>query len=67
MQQLIEQLTAKSGINEEQATGILGTIKEYAAAKFPALGNSIDWLFSDHHDSSEQTNGNTEKSRYTDA
>ena len=57
MLQLIEQLTDKYGINTEQATGILETIKEYAEQKVPGLGNSLNSILHDDTNvSPEQSN-----------
>ena len=54
MQQLIKQLTDKYGISAEQATGILGTKKEYAEQKIPGLGNSLDSILHDNTDASSE-------------
>ena len=54
MQQLINQLTDKYGITAEQATGILGTIKEYAEQKVPGLGNSLNSILQENSDASSE-------------
>ena len=45
MQELIDRLTAKTGITADQATKSLETIKEYVKEKFPMLGDAVDNMF----------------------
>ena len=45
MQELITRLTQKAGINTEQATKSLETIKEFVKEKFPMLGGAVDNMF----------------------
>ncbi len=48
MQQLIEQFTNQYGIKEEVAVGIFETIKLHVAENFPALGNTLDFVFTNN-------------------
>ncbi|MEP7374279.1 MAG: hypothetical protein ABI675_12865 [Chitinophagaceae bacterium] len=55
MQQLIDRLTEKYSISAEQATGILGTIKEYAEQKVPGLGNSLNSILQENTNPSAES------------
>ena len=44
MQELIEKLTTKVGISEEQAAKVLDTIKEFVKEKFPMMAGAVDNL-----------------------
>jgi nucleoid DNA-binding protein len=45
MNELLEKLQEKAGINEEQAKKALEAVKEYVKEKFPMLGGAVDKLF----------------------
>lgn len=45
MQELIEKLKSLHGLSHEQATGILETIKNFIAEKFPMFAGAVDNLF----------------------
>jgi len=44
MQDLIESLKEKAGINNEQAEKVLETIKQYVIEKFPMMAGAVDNL-----------------------
>ena len=45
MQELIDRITAKTGISGEQATQTVETIKDYVKEKFPMLSGAVDNMF----------------------
>ncbi len=45
MQQLIGQLTEQYCISEQQVTGIICAVVNYAEEKAPSLGNSLSNMF----------------------
>jgi hypothetical protein len=46
MQELITRLTEKAGINADQASKALETIKDFVKEKFPMMAGAVDNLFS---------------------
>ena len=47
MQELIDRLKEKAGINDDQASKALETIKDFVKEKFPMLGGAVDNMFGD--------------------
>jgi hypothetical protein len=45
MQELVDRLTKKAGISNEQAIKSIDTIKEFVKEKFPMLGGAVDNMF----------------------
>jgi hypothetical protein len=45
MQELISLISAKAGINTEQATKALEAIKDFVIEKFPMMSGAVDNLF----------------------
>jgi hypothetical protein len=45
MQELINRLTEKAGINADQAAKAIVTIKDFAKEKFPMMAGAVDNLF----------------------
>jgi hypothetical protein len=45
MQELITRLTEKAGINAQQATAAIDTIKDFVKEKFPMLSGAVDNMF----------------------
>jgi hypothetical protein len=45
MQELISRLTEKAGINADQATKAIDTIKDFVKEKFPMMAGAVDNLF----------------------
>jgi hypothetical protein len=45
MQELINRLTEKAGINADQAAKAIITIKDFAKEKFPMMAGAVDSLF----------------------
>lgn len=45
MQELIDRLTANTGISIEQASKSIETIKDFVKEKFPMLGGAVDNMF----------------------
>jgi len=45
MEELINRLKEKAGINDEQAVKALETIKDFVKEKFPMLGGAVDNMF----------------------
>ena len=43
--ELIEQLKAKAGLNDDQANKVLDTIKEFIVEKYPMLSGAVNNLF----------------------
>ena len=43
--ELIQQLKAKAGLNDEQANKVLDTIKEFIVEKYPMLSGAVNNLF----------------------
>lgn len=48
MQDLINQITAKAGINEDQATKAIHAIKDFVKEKFPMMAGAVDNLFAEN-------------------
>jgi hypothetical protein len=46
MQDLINKITEKAGISEEQATKALDAIKDFVIDKFPMLSGAVENMFS---------------------
>ena len=46
MQELIDRITAKTGITAEQAAVSVVVIKDYVKEKFPMLAGAVDNMFS---------------------
>jgi hypothetical protein len=44
MQELIQQLTEKAGLSNEQATKSLSVIKDFVKEKYPMLGGAVDQM-----------------------
>lgn len=42
MNELVERLTQKAGITEDQAEKVLEALKEFITEKFPMLENAVD-------------------------
>ncbi|MEO6538539.1 MAG: hypothetical protein ABIT07_10490 [Ferruginibacter sp.] len=49
MQDLINQITAKAGINEDQATKAIHAIKDFVKEKFPMMAGAVDNLFAENN------------------
>jgi hypothetical protein len=45
MQELISRISEKAGINNEQATIAVETIKDFVKEKFPMMAGAVDNLF----------------------
>jgi len=45
MQEIIERLTQKAGLNPEQAQKAIETIADFVKEKFPMLGGAVDQIF----------------------
>ncbi len=45
MNELIEQLKEKAGLNEDQAVKAIETIKDFVKEKFPMMAGAVDQLF----------------------
>jgi len=45
MQELIDQLKIKAGLNDEQATKAIEAIKDFVKEKFPMMADAVDKLF----------------------
>ena len=45
MNELIEQLKTKAGLNEDQAVKAIETIKDFVKEKFPMMAGAVDQLF----------------------
>lgn len=45
MEELVNRLIEKAGINAEQAAISIETIKDFVKEKFPMLGGAVDNLF----------------------
>lgn len=45
MQELIDQLKVKAGLNDEQAAKAIETIKDFVKEKFPMMAGAVDKLF----------------------
>ena len=45
MEELINRLKERAGINDEQALKALETIKDFVKEKFPMLGGAVDNMF----------------------
>ncbi len=45
MEELLEQLKEKAGLNDEQALKALETIKDFVKEKFPMMAGAVDQLF----------------------
>ena len=43
--ELIQQLKAKAGLNDDQANKVLDTIKEFIVEKYPMLSGAVNNLF----------------------
>lgn len=56
MQELINKLVEKTGINAEQANSVIQVVKDFAKEKFPMLGGAVDNLFGSS-DNATQANG----------
>ncbi len=54
MQDLLEKLKVNHGLSDDQAQGVLNTIKDYIKEKFPMIESAIDDLFP-HQDDSPTT------------
>ncbi|MEI8059169.1 MAG: hypothetical protein WCG67_03335 [Ferruginibacter sp.] len=51
MQELINSLVEKAGINEDQALKSIEAIKDFIKEKFPMLGGAVDNMFPSSTDS----------------
>ena len=45
MQELIDQLKEKAGLNDDQAAKAIETIKDFVKEKFPMMAGAVDKLF----------------------
>jgi len=43
--ELVEQLKAKAGLNDEQAQKVLATIKDFIVDKYPMLSGAVNNMF----------------------
>jgi nucleoid DNA-binding protein len=45
MQELIDQLKQKAGLNDEQAIKAIEAVKDFVKEKFPMMAGAVDKLF----------------------
>lgn len=45
MNELVEQLKSKAGLNDEQAQKVLETIKNFVVEKYPMLSGAVNGMF----------------------
>lgn len=66
MQQLIDQITERYNISEEEATGIINTVVNYAEEKSSGLGNSLSKAFDDDTEEGEEQTSNADENNQHD-
>lgn len=57
MQELIDKIIARTGINADQASKTIDTVKEFIKEKFPMVAGAVDGLFKD--DKSGESGGSS--------
>ena len=66
MQQLIDQLTEQYNISEEEATGIINEVVNYAEEKSPDLKNSLSKVFGDDTEEGEEQTSKADENNQDD-
>ena len=59
MKELIDRLTQKAGLSEDQATKAIATIKEFVKDKFPMMAGAVDNLLGSDAPASTTTTAST--------
>ncbi len=67
MEQLIDQLTVQYNISEEEATGIINTVVNYAEEKSPGLKNSLSKVFGDDTEEGEEQTSEADENNQDNA
>jgi nucleoid DNA-binding protein len=54
MEELLNKITAKAGISNEQAVKALDAVKDYVKEKFPMMADAVDKLFASENKKSTE-------------